>query len=96
MGMMINLIPSLIQFYVIIVVGLLGYMMSYLSTHHPMFNLGQIEMFNRRPFCCWLCSCFWLTMFMFVNLAYLWTPMFLLWGFIMTCMTVFIIYKDGF
>ena len=90
------MIPTIIQFYVLILVALISYMLSYLSTHHPLFYLSQIEMFNRKPFSCWLCSNFWLGMFLWVNLAYLWTWWFLVWGFIFTGMTTYIIHHDGY
>ena len=90
------ILPSLLQFYVLIGVTLFSYMLTYLSTHHPMFNLMQIEMFNRRPFSCWLCSNFWLNMFLMVNLAYIWNWMFIVWGLVFTGMTTYVIYKDGF
>ena len=91
-----SILPSLLQFYILIIVTLFSYMFTYLTTHHPMFNLPQIEMFNRRPFSCWLCSNFWFNMFLMSNLAYIWTPMFLLWGGIFTALTTYIIYKDGY
>lgn len=94
--MMTSIIPSLIQFYVLIIVTLFSYMLSYLSTHHPMFRLSVIDMFNRKPYSCWLCSNFWLNMFLMVNLAYIWTPLFLAWGLIFTGLTSYIIFKDGF
>lgn len=91
-----DMIPSLLQFYVLITVTLASYMWTYLTTHHPIFRLSIIEMFNRRPFSCWLCSNFWFNMFLMLNLAYLWNPMFLLWGAIFTAMTSYVIYKDGY
>lgn len=90
------ILPSLLQFYVLIGVTLFSYMLTYLSTHHPMFNLMQIEMFNRRPFSCWLCSNFWMNMFLMVNLAYIWNWMFLVWGLVFTGLTTYVIYKDGY
>ena len=90
------IIPSLIQFYVLIIVTLVSYCLTYLTTHHPMFNLMQINMFNRRPFSCWLCSNFWLNMFLMTNLAYIWNPMFFAWGLVFTGLTTYVIYKDGF
>lgn len=35
-------------------------------------------------------------MFLMLNLAYIWNPMFLLWGGIFTGMTTYVIYKDGY
>ena len=90
------LIPAWWEFYLLIIVALFSFMLTYLTTHHPLFNLPQIEMFNRKPFSCWLCSNFWFSMFMWVNLSYILTPMFMLWGLILTGMTTYIIYKDGF
>lgn len=89
-------IPAWWEFYLLIILTLFAYALTYLTTHHPLFNLPQIEMFNRKPFSCWLCSNFWFGMFLWVNMAFVITPMFLLWGFIFTGMTTYIIYKDGF
>lgn len=91
-----NIVPSLLQFYVLVIVTLVSYMWTYLTTHHPIFRLSIIEMFNRKPFSCWLCSNFWFNMFLMLNLSYIWTPMFLLWGGIFTAMTTYVIYKDGY
>ena len=90
------LIPSIWQLYLLIIITMFSYMFTYLTTHHPMFNLPQIEMFNRKPFSCWLCSNFWFNMFLMVNISYLWTPMFLIWGLIFTGLTTYVIYHDGY
>ena len=89
------MIPDLLQFYILVIITFLSYCVTYLTTHHPLFNLGQVEMLNRKPFTCWLCSNIWCNMFVMVNLAYLWDVMFLVWGAIFTGITTFIIWHDG-
>jgi hypothetical protein len=75
------------------ITGLLVYAVTYLTTHHALFNIMQIEMFNRKPFSCWLCSNTWLGLFIFINLAYIFNPFYLLWGIIVIFLTGYAIVR---
>lgn len=86
----------MLQFYTVVILGLLVYCITFISTHHMKYNIMQIEIFNRKPFSCWLCSNFWLSIFIWINLSYIFTPLFMLWGTIITLMTTYIIYKEPF
>jgi hypothetical protein len=87
-------LPSMIQFYILVIFALLSYFITYFTVYHPVFRLSILNVFNRKPFSCWLCSNFWFSQFLWVNLAYIWTPFFLLWGEILTAMTTYIIWHD--
>lgn len=88
------LIPTFAQFYVLGFVALACFFISYFMVFHPMFRLSILNVFNRKPWTCWLCSNFWLSTFMWINLAYLWTPMFLVWGEILTALLCVVIKLD--
>lgn len=94
MELIYNLLPNLLEFWSLPIISLIVYVVTYLTTHHKDYNILQIEMFNRKPFSCWLCSNNWLSLFIYINLAYIFNPYYALWGLIMTCATDYIIYND--
>lgn len=76
------LIPSLYQFLTLLFLMFESYVIGYLIVYHPKFNLQQINAFNVMPFQCLKCSTFWTNLIQNIILAYIWTPMFLVWGLI--------------
>ena len=88
------MIPSLIEFYSCIVVSVFAFMLSYLTVYNYKMSLSKLNVFNRKPFTCWLCSNWWLSWFLYITLAYIITPWYLLWGGILTLGTTYVIYTD--
>ncbi len=88
------MIPNIFEFYSLILISLSCYILTYLSVYNYKLSLSQLNVFNRKPFTCWLCSNWWLSWFCYITLAYIVTPWYLLWGGIFTCMTTYIIYDD--
>lgn len=89
------MVPSLVEFYVVIAVMCTVFVLSYLLVYNPVLRLGQFNVLNRRPFTCWLCSNLWAGVFIWLNLAYIWDIWFLLWGGIGTVMTSYVIWSDS-
>lgn len=88
------MIPSLTEIYVIIVLGILSFIITYLTTYNYKISLSRLNVFNRKPFTCWLCSNWWLSWFLWLNLAYIWDVWFLPWGGIFTLLTTYVIWSD--
>lgn len=89
-----ELLPNYLQFYVLLFMGLISFVGSYVLVYNNKYRISQLMVFNRKPWVCWLCSNFWLSVFLWINLSYIWTPMFLLWGMVITLMTTYVIKKD--
>jgi len=89
---MSELIPTFGQFWLVVVIGIITYILTFITTHSRQYNLAQIEMLNHKPFTCWLCSYAWINSFISLNLAFI-NPMYLLWCGIVTGIGIFIIYK---
>lgn len=82
---MINLlflIPTLGQFIVLLFLMFESFLVGYLLVYHPKFNLQQINAFNVFPFICVKCTTFWTNFIQNIILAYIWNPMFFVWGLI--------------
>ena len=90
------LIPTIWQFLVLLFLMFESLLIGYVIVYNPKLRLNQIEAFNIFPFICQKCSTFWTNLIQNILLAYIWTPMFLLWGGIFTGLTTYIIYKDGY
>ena len=82
MSILTLLIPSLWEFIVLLVMMFLSIPISYLLMFNPKFTLLQLDAFNIEPFNCTKCMQFWVNFIPNVFLAYIWNPMFLLWGLI--------------
>lgn len=93
MEIMINLIPNILELWSCIFITMTVYILTYFGVFHPMFRLSILNIFNRKPFSCWLCSNFWLNVLIYINMAYI-NPCYLLWGAVLTGMTTYVIYHD--
>lgn len=78
--MIMAFIPSIWQFLVLLFLMFESLLIGYMIVYHPMFRLNQIDAFNIFPFICQKCSTFWTNLIQNIILAYVWTPMFALWG----------------
>lgn len=78
MEMILILIPDLWQF-----ITLLGTMF-FVIFFTPIFQryILQMESFIMFPFVCKKCCSFWISITINIILAYIWTPMFFVWGLI--------------
>lgn len=90
---MMMMIPTLFELWIVVVIALAVYVITYFGVYHPMFRLSILNVFNRKPFSCWLCSNFWLSTFIWLNLAYI-NVWFILWGMVLTSMTTYVIHAD--
>ena len=88
------MIPNLIEVYAVIILGILSFVATYLTVYNYKISLSKLNVFNRKPFTCWLCSNWWLSWFLWLNLAYIWDVWFLLWGGVFTLMTTYVIWAD--
>lgn len=89
------LIPSLYQFLTLLFLMFESYVIGYLIVYHPKFNLQQINAFNVMPFQCLKCSTFWTNLIQNIILAYIWTPMFLVWGLITASVIAYTIWYSN-
>lgn len=82
METMINLIPNIWQFLTLLFLMFESLIIGYLIVYNPKLRLNQIEALNIFPFICQKCSTFWTNLIQNIILAYIWSPMFALWGLI--------------
>ena len=82
MEIMINLIPNIWQFLTLLFLMFESLIIGYLIVYNPKLRLNQIEALNIFPFICQKCSTFWTNLIQNIILAYIWSPMFALWGLI--------------
>ena len=88
---LIDLIPNFFEMWLVIIIGIVVYVLTFITTHSYNYNLMQIEMFAHKPFTCWLCSFCNLNIFISINLTFI-NPMFLVWGGIVTLIGGYWIY----
>lgn len=82
METMINLIPNIWQFLTLLFLMFESLIIGYLIVYNPKLRFNQIEALNIFPFICQKCSTFWTNLLQNIILAYIWSPMFALWGLI--------------
>lgn len=78
MEMILILIPDLWQFLALL------FIMFFTIFFVPVFQsfILQFESFMLYPFICVKCCSFWICLILNIILAYIWNPMFFLWGLI--------------
>ena len=82
MSILALLIPSLWEFITLLCLMFVSIPVAYLLMYNPKLTLLQLDAFNIEPFNCSKCMQFWTNLIPNVFLAYIWNPMFLLWGLI--------------
>lgn len=86
------LIPTLWQFIVILFLMFESLILGYILVNNPKLRLNQIDALNIFPFICEKCTTFWTNLLQNVLLAYIWSPMFLLWGCITASILAYMIW----
>lgn len=78
MGIILMLIPNLFEFLAVL------FLMFFTIFFVPIFQskILQFESFMLFPFVCAKCCSFWMNLILNIILAYLFNPMFALWGLI--------------
>ena len=79
MSILTLLIPSLWEFIALLVLMFISIPIAYMLMYNPKFTLLQIDAFNIEPF---NCMQFWTNLIPNIFLAYIWNPMFFIWGLI--------------
>lgn len=82
MSILALLIPNLWEFITLLCLMFASIPIAYLLMYNPKLTLLQLDAFNIEPFNCSKCMQFWTNFIPNVFLAYIWNPMFLLWGLI--------------
>ena len=88
------LIPSLWEFIVLLGLMFVSIIVSYLLQWNPRFSLLQLDCFNIEPFNCVYCMQFWVNLIPNLILAYIWNPMFVLWGLITASALAYSVYRS--
>lgn len=88
------LIPSLWEFITLLALMFISIVIAYLLQWNPKFSLLQIDAFNIEPFNCQYCFQFWVNLIPNIILAYVWNPMFLLWGLITASALAYSVYRS--
>lgn len=89
------LIPTLWQFLTLLFLMFESLIIGYLIVYNPKLRLNQIDAFNIFPFICQKCSTFWTNLIQNILLAYIWNPMFMLWGGITASILAFMIWYSN-
>ena len=82
MSILISLIPNLWQFITLLVLMFISIPVAYMLMYNPKLTLLQLDAFNIEPFNCTKCMQFWTNFIPNIFLAYIWNPMFFIWGLI--------------
>lgn len=88
------LIPSLFEFIALLSLMFISIVVAYLLQWNPKFSLLQIDAFNIEPFNCQYCFQFWVNLVPNIILAYIWNPMFVLWGLITASCLAYSVYRS--
>lgn len=88
------LIPSLWQFIVLLALMFISIPVAYLLQWNPKLSILQLDAFNIEPFNCEYCLQFWVNLVPNIILAYIWSPMFLVWGLITASALTYSVYRS--
>lgn len=94
MESLLLLIPNIWQFIVLLALMFVSIPVAYMLQYNPKISILQIDAFNIEPFDCQYCMQFWCNLIPNVILAYIWTPMFLLWGLITAGCLTYSVYRS--
>lgn len=93
--LLLGFVPNVYQFITLLFLMFESLLLAYVLVYNPKFRLNQIEAFNIFPFICTKCTTFWTNLIQNILLAYLWTPMFFLWGLITASILAFMIWYSN-
>lgn len=94
MSILISLIPSLWEFITLLALMFISIPVAYILQWNPKFSLLQIDAFAIEPFTCQYCLQFWVNLIPNIILAYIWNPMFVLWGLITASALTYSVYRS--
>ena len=94
MSILTLLIPSLWEFITLLALMFLSIPIAYILQWNPKFSILQIDAFNIEPFNCQYCLQFWTNLVPNLILAYIWNPMFVLWGLITASCLTYSVYRS--
>lgn len=95
MSIIMMFIPNLWEFITLILWMHVSRLIAYLLQWNPKLSLLQIDAFQIYPWSCEKCFQFWVTFVPTVVLAYIWNPMFVLWGFICAMCLAYSVHKSS-
>lgn len=82
MEMISILVPNIYQFIALLLLMFVSIPIAYLLQWNPKLSILQFDCFNIEPFNCDKCMTFWTNLIPNIILAYIWNPMFAVWGLI--------------
>jgi hypothetical protein len=94
MEILLYFIPDLWEFLTLLALMFISIVVAYLLQWNPKLSILQIDAFNIEPFNCVYCFQFWCNLIPNVILAYIWNPMFLLWGLITAGALTYSVYRS--
>lgn len=85
-------IPNLLEFITLLLLMFESLIIGYVLVNNSKLRLNQIEALNIYPFICVKCTTFWTNLIQNIILAYIFNPMFALWGLITASILAYAIY----
>ena len=95
MEVLMCLIPTLWEFLVLLFLMFESLIVGYVIVNNPRLRLNQVDALNILPFVCEKCSTFWTNLIQNILLAYIWNPMFFIWGLITASVLAFMIWYSN-
>lgn len=89
---MMIFIPNLLEFITLLLLMFESLIIGYVLVNNSKLRLNQIEALNIYPFICVKCTTFWTNLIQNIILAYIFNPMFALWGLITASILAYAIY----
>lgn len=89
---MMIFIPNLLEFITLLLLMFESLIIGYVLVNNSKLRLNQIEALNIYPFICVKCTTFWTNLIQNIILAYIFNPMFALWGLITASILAYSIY----
>lgn len=89
---MMIFIPNLLEFITLLLLMFESLIIGYVLVNNSKLRLNQIEALNIYPFICVKCTTFWANLIQNIILAYIFNPMFALWGLITASILAYSIY----
>lgn len=94
MEILLYFIPNLWEFLTLLALMFISIPVAYVLMYNPKFTLLQLDAFSIEPFVCQYCMQFWCNLIPNIILAYIWNPMFLLWGLITAGALTYSVYRS--
>lgn len=88
-------IPTLMEFLTLLFLMFESLILGYILVWNPKLRLNQVDALNIYPFLCVKCTTFWTNLIQNILLAYLFNPMFALWGLVTASILAFMIWYSN-